>query len=201
MSVHDDLVVFLSWNSRWHVQSTPMLASLVGLGALVEASLLHVHNHPGWHGVLQQVLRLALFDGALLSLAHHIRSLGQGLGDAARGSPHDRTNLDVQPRIGGVVYGARELAYRLHYPLYRMFRDTTEPQRYCSILCLADVVAESRRPPSPSGVRSMHHVFQHYPAVPTLRSWLHGGALLPTPVAERLDGHHPPNDDALDPLV
>ena len=48
-----DLVVYLSVTVRWHVQSTPILTCLVGLGALVETSLLHVHNHPGWHGVLQ----------------------------------------------------------------------------------------------------------------------------------------------------
>ena len=53
---HADLVVCLSVTGCRHVQSTPMLACLVGLGALVEASLLHVHNHPGWYSVLQQVL-------------------------------------------------------------------------------------------------------------------------------------------------
>ena len=164
---------------RRHVQSTPMLACLVGLGALIEALLLHVHNHPGWHGVLQQVLRLALFNGALFSLDHHIRSLGQVLGDAARGLPRDRTSLDVQPFIGGVVYWARELVYRLYYPRYRIFCDTTEPQQYCLLLCLADVVVESRRSPSLSGVRYLRHLFHPDPAATILRSWLHGGTLLP----------------------
>ena len=101
---HSDLMGYLSVTGHRHVQSTPMLMGIVGLGALVEASLLHVHNYSGWCGVLRQVMRLALFDSALLSLAYHIWSLGRDLGDAARGKPHDHTSLDAQSCIGDVVY-------------------------------------------------------------------------------------------------
>ena len=71
-----------------------------------------------------------MFDGALLSLAYHNRSLGRSLGDAARGSPHDHASLDVQPCIGGVVYWGRVLAYWLQYLLYQIFCNTTEPQQF-----------------------------------------------------------------------
>ena len=49
---HSALIGYLSVTGRSHVQSTPMLMCLLGFGALVEVSLLHVHNHPGWYGVL-----------------------------------------------------------------------------------------------------------------------------------------------------
>ena len=57
---------------RGHLQSVHVLMCLVGLGALVEASLLYIHDHSSWHNVLRQVLLLTVSDGALLSLAHHI---------------------------------------------------------------------------------------------------------------------------------
>ena len=94
---------YLSLTSRNHLRPTHVLMCLVGLGALVKASLLYIHNHPGWYDVLRQVLLLTVSDGALLSLVYHIWSLGQGLGAAAHGSPQDHSCWEAQPCIDGVV--------------------------------------------------------------------------------------------------
>ena len=78
-----------------HLHSDYLLMSLVSYGVFVKVALLHVQDHPGWHDVLRRVLLLATAKGALLSLGHHLESLGQILGAAAHGSPHNDNCLEV----------------------------------------------------------------------------------------------------------
>ena len=93
--VQPTLSEYLSLTGRDHLQSAHVMMCLVGLSALVEALLLYIHNHPGWYNVLWHVLPLIMSDSVLLSLAYHIWSLGQDLGAAARGSPHDHSYSDM----------------------------------------------------------------------------------------------------------